>query len=162
MEAPTTVTALLQHIHAERARLDALVLGLDDTALTAAGPGNGWSAKDILLHVAFWERRMAYALRAAKRGEDPWPDGGVEGGQETDRLNERAYEAARAMSASEARVLARESFAEAVAAISALADDDLHNPEGLTQALGEPTLTIIAENTYEHYEEHLPALEQMA
>jgi hypothetical protein len=157
MRHPTTIAELLEQIRTARAEFDEQASALDDAALHAPGP-HGWSAKDALAHVATWERRMSQALRAALGGAPPFPEGELQSDDDTDRFNAEAYAACRDMPASEVRAFALECHAEALAAIRALDDDDLHNPEGLAKALGENVAKYIADNTYGHYPEHLATL----
>lgn len=46
---------LLARLAAERANLLSLLLGLSETQLTTAEPVPGWTVKDLLAHVAFWD-----------------------------------------------------------------------------------------------------------
>jgi len=48
--------------------------GLSDSELTQVFLGV-WGTREILIHVAAWDREMAVALDRVGRGEAPYPDG---------------------------------------------------------------------------------------
>jgi len=54
---PKNNAELLDRIRAARAELDRTVAGLDEAALSAAGP-EGWAVKDHLAHLAAWGRKV--------------------------------------------------------------------------------------------------------
>ena len=62
---------LLARLVAERAGLLASLLGLEEQALTAAQVLNGWTVKDMLAHVAAWDRWEERTMRAMVAGEEP-------------------------------------------------------------------------------------------
>jgi len=64
---------LLARLAAERAQLLWQLLGLDQELLTrtALFPDSGWTVKDLLAHVAAWDRWQHRAMTAMVAGEEP-------------------------------------------------------------------------------------------
>jgi hypothetical protein len=116
---------------------------------------DGWGVKEIIAHVAGWERELGAALRRMARGERPTPEG-VDY-TKTDEWNEKfALEAA---PISPQTVLAnwRQYHMNFRRAVEALPDDRFGTKED-----GSPTTAsrIVAGSGYDHYKEHLgPILE---
>jgi uncharacterized damage-inducible protein DinB len=62
---------LLDRLAAERAELLERVLGLDEEALTGGPVVGTWTVKDLLAHVAAWDRWEERTMRAMVAGEEP-------------------------------------------------------------------------------------------
>jgi hypothetical protein len=58
-------------IQSEREKLKSLYKGLPEIQLVAAGVEETWSIKDILAHIAAWERVAIDIIQSAKDGEPP-------------------------------------------------------------------------------------------
>ena len=153
----TTKAQLIVHIQAERARLDMTLAALSDAQMIAPTLAGGWSGKDILAHIAFWEQRMLTILAAAERGEYTPPIMLV--GESFDAVNAQQYAIAKDRSLSEIRAMARQSFTSVIATLERLTEDDLFAPTGLARVRHEPILPLITGNTYEHYQEHREAIQ---
>jgi len=65
---------LLQRLDAERAAFKQALAGLSEEEMTHVWLGS-WSVKQILAHVAGWQREMKPALDRVSRGERPTPEG---------------------------------------------------------------------------------------
>jgi uncharacterized protein (TIGR03083 family) len=70
MAKPATRIELLAETRAEREKLLTL-LGSMTPAQLQASPGSGWSPKDIVAHLAEWERMLFGWYEAGRRGEKP-------------------------------------------------------------------------------------------
>jgi len=62
---------LLARLAIERAGLLGQLLGLDDETLTKALAVGDWTVKDVLAHIAAWDRWQHQAMRALVEGEAP-------------------------------------------------------------------------------------------
>ena len=128
----------------------------------------GWNARDHITHLAAWADGIAALLRR----EDRWAAVGVSKAlgesQEYDQMNEAnevIAEQHRHLSAAEARrwlVAAHEGLA---AAMEPLSDADLLLPYErfvfpFTGDEGNPIMTYIKGDTYEHYQEHALWIEE--
>jgi hypothetical protein len=63
--------ALLARLAIERAGLLAQLLGLKDNALTEAPAIGSWTLKDVLAHIAAWDRWQHRAMKALVEGQNP-------------------------------------------------------------------------------------------
>jgi hypothetical protein len=74
----------LARLAAERGNLLELLLGMNSEALTEAAVPGEWTVKDVLAHMAGWDRWMARTMAAMEAGEDPR----ISDLQDTDAANE--------------------------------------------------------------------------
>ena len=133
------------------ARLELLLAQLSVGQMNQPGAVGVWSVKDVLAHIAFWERYMIGILRAVARGETPQ----LEAEDETERRN--ASVVAQYYLRPLATVIAdwhaaREELLEELAALSAA---DLHDPSRFRWNEGRPLIGRIMANAYEHEQEHI-------
>jgi hypothetical protein len=106
---------------------------------------NGWSVKDMLAHIAAWEWRCAGILNAAQDSNMPF-----HGSPDVNALNEEFYKERAEWSWEEVDNDFREAHRTLLLAIRSLSTERLHD---------ELVQKSIAEETWEHYEQHLPSLE---
>lgn len=137
---------LLDTIQTAYDRLSAILATLSDEQMTRiGGGGDGWSVKDTLAHLAWWEhytlRRLNGAPRLIQEGE--------ESGTTLDDTNKHVYEENRQKPLAVVLAEYSEAFRQIRAAVEALPDDALAD---------EDTQGLIAGNTYDHYDEHLQAI----
>lgn len=117
-----------------------------------------WTVKDILSHIAFWEDRLLLRLTDALAGRPaPRPEGGLTEGQ-VDALNEENYHNQAALDIHTILARSAEIHASLMEQLVRLPDDP-HDEFYTVWWGGEPPWALIAGDTYEHYEEHLPAIE---
>lgn len=129
MPRPTSKDALLEAMHAERHKLDALLNTLPADRMTEPGVCEQWSVKDILAHLYAWQQMVMAWYGAGKRGESvktPAPDLGW---SETPALNQRIYEQYRDTPLSDIQAKFAASYDEIRALISAIPEDDLITPK---------------------------------
>jgi hypothetical protein len=62
---------LIDALEAERARLEALIDGLDEAQMTTPGAQADGSLKDLLAHIAVWDERGLGWIKAAAQGYMP-------------------------------------------------------------------------------------------
>jgi hypothetical protein len=105
---------------------------------------NGWSVKDLLAHITAWELRFASLLEQAHDTNAP-----LKAMPEVDALNQEFYEERRAWTWEEVETEFRHAHKELLQEIEALPPARLHDPF---------VRESIAEETWLHYEEHLPDL----
>ena len=109
----------------------------------AASRPDGWSLKDVITHIAAWQRYSSGRLASLGCGEqDPGPP-------ETDAFNEQAREDALRHSWPDVRADAESVHDAFVATIESLSQEALTKDDGLAAF-------VITVNGVEHYEEHLP------
>jgi hypothetical protein len=152
------VTATVAKADVERELLEAwealgsAVDSFSDMELEQPGVVESWSIKDLLGHIAYWAQQAAENLQliAAGRADEvrrPSDEKAM------DEWNEREWRVRRERPLSDVREEWLDSFQGAMQALAALP------PERLEERLkGYTALKLFAEDTYEHYKEHLAHL----
>jgi len=145
---------LLRRLERERRRFQAAIAPCTPAQLETPGVVGAWSIKDVVAHLIAHEQFALRELEYALRGERYMPDE-----RETDAMNERAVDERRRQSAAEVLRAWDASVRQVDAAIRAL-PDAAFDPAGAVVQLLEDTIDgAFGNNTYEHYAEHLPAVE---
>ena len=107
---------------------------------------DGWTRKQMLAHITTWHDLTVGRL--GKFAESSVP---VELGEHEDAINARAARAAEGRTTGEVLLAMADSYRRLRREVSTLADAQLAAHDGWAAA-------IIAGNTYEHYDQHLPDL----
>ncbi len=144
-----TVAELLERVRSSRVAWDALVASLSDHALVSPRLRDGWSVKDVIAHIAWFEREMTGICRArAFVGSDLWALPPHERNAAIQAENQ-------ARDLADVRADAAAAWGDLLSALATLSDRDLVDPASFP---GMPPdwvpLEIIAGNTYEHYPAH--------
>ena len=159
---PTNKADLLHLLQEKRLAFDNLIATVPEIMVDEPNLPNGWSVKDLLAHVAAYERWMAGNIQAVSERRTPTNDELYDQGQELesgdpfdlDTLNASIYEHFHTMPWSDVHAFAGASYAALVEAISAAPDEDFDR-EGLHPWLDNGSLlTRLPELTYGHYTEH--------
>lgn len=146
---------LLARIEASRKELEAEISRFDKQDINTPLLPNGWSIKDVVAHIGFWERRIAGLYDILKAGEIP--EGTVDLST-VDELNNRVYEDNQLIPWGIVQVNEKEAYLALRAVAENAPDDDLFNPDRFPWTQGTRFAQFIVENTYEHYNDHLPDL----
>jgi len=146
---------LMHNLQAGRRRLEDALAGLRDDTLLAPALDNGWSVKDLLAHLAFWEKRAGDIYLGLVIGDIA----DLEGADLTvDELNARALKQSRPASLAQVRENEAWAFHALRRLAAAAPEEHLFDPLCFVWTGGRPFAEWIADNTYGHYDEHLPAL----
>lgn len=143
---------LLEKIVSGRTRLDAALSRIDEERMPLIVLHGEWSVKDLIGHLGYWEGfvvSLFSTLRAGKTPE-PFPD--------IDILNAQVLSLSRKQSLSEVRRQERNAYQKILALIEEASTQELFNADHFPGADGRPFESIISDNTYGHYAEHLPEL----
>jgi hypothetical protein len=146
---------LLQLVDGGRTKLEAALAGIDEHQYTNPLLPGGWSVKDLLGHIGFWERRIAGLYDILVAGDEPQD---VVSNETVDELNARVYQDNLLVPLGITRLNEEEAFAAIRAVAENAPEDDLFNPHRFPWTQGTPFHRFIAENTYEHYADHIPDL----
>ena len=152
----------------ERERFDAALARLSRERLLApeaygseigegAEAGDGWSAKDIVAHITWFEREMIGVIRQrALVGSELWS-------LAQDERNAAIYAQQRDLPLDETLAEAQTVYAALRAEIATLSDAEMNDPALIAEMPGGWALwQLLAGNTWEHYAEHTPALQALA
>ncbi len=155
MPAPTTRDELLRLVREGRAQLEADVARFTEAEMLAAEPGQ-WSMKDLLAHIAAWDRRACEVFESASRGRAPSER--ISGDADVDRFNAATYERNRDKPLDSVLAEFQVAFAESMAWVERMPDDLLFDPARVPWNGGNSLAWTVAANTYWHYDEHADRL----
>ena len=142
----TTPTAIIEKIEQGYTQLVRLYRSVPVTRLIEPMLSNGWSVKDTLAHIAAWEWRCASLLSESHQTDIP-----LKAMPDVDALNREVQQERQAWNWAEVEADFRQAHEALLGAIRELPLKRLNHP--IVQR-------TIAEETWEHYAEHLPDLEQ--
>ena len=152
---------LLADIEREWNALQDYLSRLSQAQICDVRDAQGWSIKDHLVHLAYWERSALFFLQGKPRHaglevpESLYLDGGF------DQINAAIQEAHKDISLAEAEALLKDVHRKMLERIGKLGDADLNKPYRRFQpdepgvGEGPPALNVIYSNTAWHYAEHL-------
>jgi hypothetical protein len=153
MVAPLTFEQFLGNFWNGRADWDNLISRVPPERMTQPGVESSWSVKDIIAHVAWHEREMLGLLRARALAGSPLWD------RPTDERNAAIYAANRDRALDEVLTEETQVFGELMDACEALTDADVADPSRYRDMpAGWVPGDLLAQNTYAHYAEHIPAI----
>ncbi len=150
--------SILDQMHTQYAMLEKILTPLDAAQMTTAGVNGDWSIKDVLAHMTAWHHRLLNILHAARRNEEPTISGPASD-EEVDRLNEQFYQEQKFRPLDEVLNDFRTFYPQIVEAVQAMNEEDLLDPLRFAWMGGVPLWQVVAGDTYEHYEEHLPSIQ---
>ena len=125
---------------------------------------SGWSVKDVLAHLTWWDQWLLFTLPADPNAPHtpiapPLTDQIPATDHWADEMNAKvyAYYQSRELSIIQTEFAATRNHL--LQRVSQLTIDDLYNPDGMAAMIGQPVAPLIL-GIYEHYEEHAHELEQ--
>ena len=137
---PISKKQLLAEMQSEQAAWLALLDEIGEENMTQPEVAGGWSIKDIVAHLTGWRRRTVLRFRAALDPTvDMTPDypAELDENDEVDEINAWIYKANQDRSLADVLSDSREVFQQLVAAIDALSDEQLNNPQRFPWLEGE-------------------------
>ena len=153
MDAPMSKADLLAAMETGHQDWQVLLATVGEARMYTPGAQGDWSVKDIVAHVAWYEREIAGVMRAhALVGSEHWNLG-------THARNELLAAATRDQPAAVALAAEQTAYAELAAAVAALDEADLTDAGRFRDMpAGWQPWTLVAENSYLHYPEHIQAI----
>lgn len=156
---------VLDRLRSARTGFDARVAAISSAAFVRPVPGGTHTPKQIVWHVAAYDRLMVDRIRAARDGETTALD--------RDRLgwetfNERTWAEGNSLGPETVRAAAADVFEELLAQVEYLTDQELAGPVGLSASLdaawldGRAPWELIAIDGFDHYPMHFGALSAAA
>jgi hypothetical protein len=141
----TSVETTIDRIEASYTKIVQLCRDITIENRLAPALPNGWSVKDTLAHLAAWDARCAALLSEGRDSNAP-----LKASPDVEALNDEFFKERRGWSWEEVETEFRASHKALLEAVRALPPDRLK--DSFVQ-------DSIAEETWRHYEEHLPDLE---
>jgi uncharacterized protein (TIGR03083 family) len=150
------VADLTATIRLTSGQLERLLAQLTVEQMNRPGAVGVWSVKDVLAHLAYWQRYAAELAACALSGETP----DLEGDDATERSN--ASVVAQYYQRPLASVIADWQAAreDLLDQLEELSDEDLTDPERFTWNGGRTLLDRIMGNSFEHELEHIEQLRE--
>jgi hypothetical protein len=161
-DTPNSIEALLERIELAMRRVRAVLSRLSDAQLqTPEGP-DGWSAKDAMAHMMWWDQWLLWTLPPAPGSAPQVPPPLVEHIPDrahwADEMNQRVYDYYRRRDLTGIQTAFAQVQEQLLQRVRTLSMDDLLDPEGMSAQVGQPVGPLVF-GIYEHYEEHAHALE---
>ena len=136
---------ILQRVRQGRAQLDAILMQVDDAHMDSEVTEGGWAVRDVMAHITYWEGWALARFQEAARGEA------------VDQINAEAQAAGRQLSFAQVRAEYAAVHQGLLEAIDAMPEDPA-DPWWALWPEWEPAWVTIGNNTWGHYDEHLPDL----
>jgi hypothetical protein len=165
MTPPTTVAALVVRIQAAFDRFLQATAPLRVDELLEPRLPDGWSVKDVLAHLAWWDQWLLYIIPLSDRSGSvrrppPLFDEIPADGRWADQMNTRVYQLNRRRDLSEIQAEFETARRSVLQLVQSLSDADVFDADGLSAILEQPAAPLLL-GIYEHYEEHAHAIEQL-
>jgi hypothetical protein len=140
-----------------RADLGRLIAEAGPTRMDLPGAAGDWTLKNVIAHLTFWRWWSVRRLEAAVRDQVPVPPWDARLDENVpavvDRINQQAYEATRDRSIAEVLRDSQETFDRAEAALLALSETDIFEPNRYLWLGGAPVAAIV-HGSAGHLREH--------
>ena len=148
--------ALIRHIRAAHAPIEAALTSLDDDAMRGDAAGMpGWTRKDVLAHVEAWTRHATAVVDGVRTGVGPYPDDGE--AWDLDAFNARVLAENRDRDPGEVRGGEASSFESLLAALEHVPESALFADSPVPWLDGTLADAVAADSTG-HWPEHVPHL----
>lgn len=144
---------LTSKVLASRAQLEAALAQISDERMALVILHGEWSAKDLIGHLGFWENRVAFLFTTLQAGKTPEPF------QDMDMLNNQAIAEMRTLSLENVRRLEKSAYQKVLALLKQASEAELFAETHFAWTGGRCFGDLIGDNTWGHYEEHLPELQ---
>jgi uncharacterized protein (TIGR03083 family) len=150
----TTTAELIESVRREWAVWDAFVAGLDPARLTEPTNAAGWTIKDVIAHLTWFERETVALVRSREFvGSELWL-------LDTHERNAAIFAANRDRILDDVRAENQVTRIALLSALATLSDADLDAPERCPPMPAElMPIQILEDNTWLHYEAHRERLE---
>ncbi len=155
-DQPMTGLRLAGILRDERTRWNALLAQIPAARMEEPGVEGTWSAKDLVAHLTWYERRVVESARQIMQtGTFTRPD---REGLSMDEWNDRLAAESRTRPLGEVLAEADEVFRQLLEVVEASPQDILNDPRRLGLPEDLVPWMAVANNSYAHYREHEPAL----
>ena len=146
---------LLSDIERAWGTLNASLDKLEQSQITGVRDAQGWSVKDHLIHMAFWERGVCFYLQGKPRHQGMEIDEELLNKGSFDEINAVIQQAQKDMSLPEVQALIHYCHRQLLYQIKFMSDEDLLKRYNQSAADDERTVCdVIYANTAGHFTEH--------
>ncbi|MEM7030637.1 MAG: ClbS/DfsB family four-helix bundle protein [Chloroflexota bacterium] len=142
---------ILSGIQAEYELLEEALAGLDEDQMMQSGVEGDWSVKDVVGHIAIWQKRMMDWVLEARQGDVPQQDISPE---ELHEWNHQDYLANQDRALADILVDFRRWHQEAVSLTESIPEAELCDLQRYPWLNGKPLWVMIVGDTTNHYRDH--------
>ena len=142
---------LLKDIQVEHRRLEKTIASASEEQLLQSGAVGEWSVKDVLAHLAEWERLFLDWYRSGIEGSSPTIQPAGMGKKSIDLLNQEFYFRNRTRPLSEVMADFNASYQDVFLTVQAIPETDMFTPERFAWTGKLLLADYIAANTCSHY-----------
>jgi hypothetical protein len=146
---------LIAAMHDARAPIAAAAALDRETLLGPAPEMDGWTRKDVLAHVEWWNNHSVRVVEALLAGREPYDRTGP---WDTDATNARILEENRDRSADDVLRGEADSFTRLVAAVDSVPEDDLFAAGRFAWLDGGSLADLVESDSTKHYPDHVAHL----
>jgi len=154
IEATENKEQVLALIKSERAAFEETLTGLGKKQMLQPQGSDGWTVKDILAHIIFWEHRLLLWTAESLRGGTPQRPAPGMTWDDLDKLNQLTYEANKDRPLDDVLQDFHSTYRKVEETVSALTQEDLFDGGRFAWRQGDPLWHMVAANTWWHYREH--------
>lgn len=149
MLSPTTQAQLLTHMRDSHRVLHTLLARIPDERMDEIALYDSWSIKDLIAHIGWWEQTAAERVAMYRRGERPAPI-------ETEIQNAEILARYRMMSLADVRAMEAAGVVALETQVKDAAENEIFDVNHFPATNGHALIELIAGDSYEHYDIHLP------
>ena len=146
---------VLSGIQSEYDLLEEILAGLSESQMVQPGVEGDWSVKDIIAHIATWQKRMVGWVIEARQGKTPPME---EGEAQIHQWNQQDYLANRDRALADILAEFRRWHQEAVTLTKAIPEEELCDLHRYAWLNGKPLWAMIVGDTGNHYRDHRQAI----
>jgi Protein of unknown function (DUF1706) len=162
MSEYTVKEAFLATLTRSRAEWESLLARVPIDSTELPGAAGAWSVKDIVAHIAAYERWTAIQIEAMLRGVTTvTPDPSIPpeaDAMTTDERNELLYQLLRDLPLEDVLIEERATYRRILADLQALSEEAYARVD-CEWTDGNPLGESIVGNTFGHYQDHIPGIE---
>jgi len=158
----STKAELLVDIEHAWTTLNATLDNLTEAQMTVPKDAQGWTVKDHIVHLTFWERSVVVFLQGQPRHQGLGVEETLYLKGNDDEINAAIYQEHKDLPLSETLAQFRSTHQQLLKLLETLTDTDLQKPyryylpEEPGEGDGPPALNVIYGNSAHHFVEHLP------
>ena len=158
----TTKAELLVEIEHAWTTLDAALDRLTEAQMSVPQDAQGWTVRDHLIHLTFWERSAIFFLQGRPRHQGLGVEETLYLKGNDDEINAVIHQQHQDLSLSETLAQFRSTHQQLLKMLQPLTDTDLQKPyrhylpDEPGEGDGPPALNVIYGNSAHHFAEHLP------
>jgi hypothetical protein len=143
---------LQARIITSRDQLEAALNRISDERKSLVILHGDWSIKDLIGHLGFWENEIVTLFNMLIAGKTPEPFTDI------DVLNAQSIAEFRTQSLAKVQAFEKKAYQDILSLIGKASDQELFDADHFVWCEGRCFEEFISDNTWGHYDEHLPEL----